>query len=594
MAQEIGYSGKKKAPLKVSHPLLEYLAGRESDPAVKMMYDDRVLLAGKCADGMFYGKGSDLESSLKSLGINLKQAVNLVRTAGAVKSAADGAKALRALLDKDSYHRVYCLPIEYVAQELGIDPVELGRRAGQRVRFVPGLPGFYLDRACIEDIVISLPVSSACSEGVPSAQSPSVSQVEVKPAEPVRVMVKTPRPEPKVRKPVSLERAVESSASVSVSGQSGSLSDARIYPSIAGVEGVVAKADDSSFEGSASESRSPQGGRRSFSDVSGYSSSMTRTYLNEMGRHEIPSVEEQEALCRRIAKGDESARNRLIEGNLRLVVRVAKKFKASYDGPLIELIQAGNHSLIRAAEKYDVDSGYTFATYAEYWISEGIKRAIQRVGLMDRPYGHVVIEKKVLRVMGELGINVLDDPAYERIATHLNDNKAKYSINKMTGKVKVRDYSVSQLKDAIMSGAFACYDSLDVPLGTTQRMAHESVEDENSRSPYVITSSAEASRYMLSFIDFLSYESKDKSLDESLAHLEEARSKLSRWRFLVPSDVRVLKMVYGLDGRIPMSEAEVARQLGVTRADVNAQMHRAMKKLRHPDVVPLLKKLMAE
>ena len=137
-------------------------------------------------------------------------------------------------------------------------------------------------------------------------------------------------------------------------------------------------------------------GSRAKLSKSGLQSSLS-LYLHEIGKTELLSAWEEKTLARRIQKGDEIARHRFIEANLRLVVHVAKRYAHSGDSSrLLDLIQEGNLGLFRAVERFDPTRGYRFSTYAMYWIRQAIQRHLSREPVMRLPE-HVVEQIRQLR-----------------------------------------------------------------------------------------------------------------------------------------------------------------------------------------------------
>jgi RNA polymerase nonessential primary-like sigma factor len=145
----------------------------------------------------------------------------------------------------------------------------------------------------------------------------------------------------------------------------------------------------------------------------------TRMYLNEIGASDLLSAEEEVELGRRVHKGDLKARNRMIESNLRLVVKVARRYL--YRGlPLLDLIEEGNLGLMHAVGKFDPERGFRFSTYATWWIRQAIERAIMNQSRTIRLPIHVAKEVNAfLRAERDL-IQALDhSPLLSEIATHM-------------------------------------------------------------------------------------------------------------------------------------------------------------------------------
>ncbi len=142
----------------------------------------------------------------------------------------------------------------------------------------------------------------------------------------------------------------------------------------------------------------------------------TAIYLQEIARHPLLTPEEERELGRRVKNGDPQARREMIERNLRLVVNIARRYLNS-GMPLLDLIEEGNLGLIRAVEKFDVDKGFRFSTYATWWIRQAIERGIMNQSRTVRLPVHVAKElNKMRRVSRELGQSLGQEPVLEQVA----------------------------------------------------------------------------------------------------------------------------------------------------------------------------------
>lgn len=149
------------------------------------------------------------------------------------------------------------------------------------------------------------------------------------------------------------------------------------------------------------------------------SSDPLRLYLTQMGQYPLLSKEEELELAKRIAQGDQEAKDKLINSNLRLVVSIAKRY-ANNNIPLADLIQEGNIGLTRAAEKFDYTKGFKFSTYATWWIKQAVSRAIADQSRNIRIPVHVVENlKKVNRARHELAQTLGHEPSDEEVAAAL-------------------------------------------------------------------------------------------------------------------------------------------------------------------------------
>lgn len=176
------------------------------------------------------------------------------------------------------------------------------------------------------------------------------------------------------------------------------------------------QAKGSGFSGIASEMDE----RRSASDKIGKSLDATQMYLNEIGFSPLLSADEEKHYARLALKGDEAGRKRMIESNLRLVVKISRRY-LNRGLSLLDLIEEGNLGLIRAVEKFDPDRGFRFSTYATWWIRQTIERAIMNQTRTIRLPIHVVKELNVyLRASRELSQKLDHEPSPEEIADLLD------------------------------------------------------------------------------------------------------------------------------------------------------------------------------
>lgn len=193
-------------------------------------------------------------------------------------------------------------------------------------------------------------------------------------------------------------------------------------------------------------------------------------YLREIGRVRLLSAKEEIELARRIAGGDELAKKRLVQANLRLVVSVAKKYQ-NRGLPFLDLIQEGNLGLIRAAEKFDAERGYKFSTYATWWIRQGVTRALADKSRTIRVPVHMVetinnLRKATRKLSQELGRR----PTLEDLAKAMN-------------------CSITKVKEVLSANRVPM--SLDTPLGEDEdNSLADVVQDESSTPPEDSTASA--------------------------------------------------------------------------------------------------------
>jgi len=258
-----------------------------------------------------------------------------------------------------------------------------------------------------------------------------------------------------------------------------------------------------------------------------------RMYLKEIGRVPLLTPEEEIELAKRIEQGDEEAKRRLAEANLRLVVSIAKRYVGR--GMLfLDLIQEGNLGLIKAVEKFDYRKGYKFSTYATWWIRQAITRAIADQARTIRIPVHMVETiNKLIRVSRQLLQEYGRDPTPEEIAKEMN-----ISEEKVREILKIAQEPVS----------------LETPIGEEED-SHlgDFIEDQEARAP-----AEEASFTMLR-----------EQLDEVLTTLTDREQKVLRLRF-------------GLDDGRARTLEEVGQRFGVTRERIRQIEAKTLRKLRHP------------
>lgn len=255
-------------------------------------------------------------------------------------------------------------------------------------------------------------------------------------------------------------------------------------------------------------------------------------YLNEIGQIPLLSEEEERELGRRSAQGDESARRKLEEGNLRLVVSLAKRYTGR-GVQLMDLIQEGNMGLMRAAEKYDYTKENRFSTYASWWIKEAMQRAIDQQAREIRVPVHVAENmKRVQKISKELQQELGREPLPKEIAEKLG-NKTEEEVKDI----------LSYLQNPV---------SLETPVGEDgENSLGDMVEDKREATP------EEAMDVLV----------RKEEVSELLASLTERERQ-------------VIGLRYGLeDGRTHTLE-EIGGILNVTRERVRQIEARAMEKLR--------------
>ena len=258
-----------------------------------------------------------------------------------------------------------------------------------------------------------------------------------------------------------------------------------------------------------------------------------RMYLKEIGHVPLLTAEEEVALAQRMEAGDEEARHRLEEANLRLVVSIAKRYVGR--GMLfLDLIQEGNLGLLKAVEKFDYSKGYKFSTYATWWIRQAITRAIADQARTIRIPVHMVETiNKLVRISRQLLQELGRDPTPEEIAHRMG-----LSVARVREIMKISQEPVS----------------LETPIGEEEDThLSDFIEDEAAPDP------ADAASMLL--------------LKEQISEVLTT---------LAPREAEVLRLRFGLvDGRSRTLE-EVGQNFGVTRERIRQIEAKALRKLRHP------------
>ncbi|MFR1519402.1 MAG: RNA polymerase sigma factor RpoD [Clostridia bacterium] len=258
-----------------------------------------------------------------------------------------------------------------------------------------------------------------------------------------------------------------------------------------------------------------------------------RMYLKEIGKVPLLTAEEEVELAIRIENGDEAAKDRLNEANLRLVVSIAKRYVGK-GMQFLDLIQEGNLGLLKAVEKFDYRKGYKFSTYATWWIRQAITRAIADQARTIRIPVHMVETiHKLGRISRQLSQELGKDPTPEQIAQEMN-----MPVDKVREIMKISQDPVS----------------LETPVGEEED-SHigDFIPDDDAPAP------SESAAAIL--------------LREQLMEVLET---------LTPREQKVLKLRFGLDDGCQRTLEEVGREFHVTRERIRQIEAKALRKLRHP------------
>ena len=258
-----------------------------------------------------------------------------------------------------------------------------------------------------------------------------------------------------------------------------------------------------------------------------------RMYLKEIGSVKLLSPEEEVELSKRAEAGDQKAKDRIIEANLRLVVSIAKKY-VGRGIPFLDLIQEGNMGLIKAVEKFDYAKGFKFSTYATWWIRQSITRGIADKGKTIRVPVHMVETiNKTLRMSRNLLQELGRDPLPEEIAVHMG-----VSEEKVREIIKISQEPVS----------------LETPIGE---------EEDSHLGDFIPDDEVPAPSEVATFT--MMREQLTRALDT-----------------LTPREEKVLRLRYGLDDGRARTLEEVGKKFNVTRERIRQIEAKALRKLRHP------------
>jgi RNA polymerase primary sigma factor len=255
-----------------------------------------------------------------------------------------------------------------------------------------------------------------------------------------------------------------------------------------------------------------------------------KLYVRQIGGGPLLTREEERELARRKDEGDEDAKRRLIESNLRLVMAITRNYTKA-NVPLLDLIQEGNLGLIRAVEKFDYRLGYKLSTYATWWIRQAITRALADQGRTIRLPVHVADQvRRLLRARRQLAQKLNREPTLAELA----------------GEAQQSEERVRELLELVETPV-----SLETPVGDGESLYGDLIEDVHSLAPH-----------------------------EQSAEQARGRELAGALEQLNPRMRRVLSLRFGLDGEAPQTLEEVGAQLGITRERVRQLETRALRELR--------------
>lgn len=259
-----------------------------------------------------------------------------------------------------------------------------------------------------------------------------------------------------------------------------------------------------------------------------------KMYLKDIGKVPLLSAEEEIELAKRILQGDEEAKRKLGEANLRLVVSIAKRYSGKNGMSFLDLIQEGNIGLLKAVERFDYTKGFRFSTYATWWIRQSITRAKADQDRTIRIPVHMVetinkLGRVVKKLMQELG----REPAIEEIAAEMG-----LSVDKVVEIQKIAQDPIS----------------LESPVGEEEdSKIGDFIEDDSSISPMESATRSMLRNQLLSVIETLT-----------------------------PREQKVIRLRYGLDDGYSKTLEQVGQEFNVTRERIRQIEAKALKKLRNP------------
>ncbi|USD65677.1 RNA polymerase sigma factor RpoS [Vibrio sp. SCSIO 43136] len=293
----------------------------------------------------------------------------------------------------------------------------------------------------------------------------------------------------------------------------------------------LAQQENSDFDQRSNQTSAKASETKEEFEVTSKSLDATQLYLGEIGFSPLLTAEEEVLYARRALRGDEAARKRMIESNLRLVVKISRRY-SNRGLALLDLIEEGNLGLIRAVEKFDPERGFRFSTYATWWIRQTIERALMNQTRTIRLPIHVVKELNIyLRTARELSQKLDHEPTAEEIAHQLD--KPVEDVSKML-----------RLNERISS--------VDTPIGgESDKALLDIIPDVNNSDPEVCTQDDDIKHSLINWLDDLN-----------------------------PKQKEVLARRFGLLGYEPSTLEEVGREINLTRERVRQIQVEGLRRLR--------------